>query len=468
MNQKIEQKSKVRIGLECHVQLATKSKLFCACPTKGEDIPNSRTCPTCLGLPGSKPVLNKTAVDFALTVALALNCKLNREFFFSRKTYFYPDLAKNYQITQYEVPVGEKGFLEIAGKKIGITRVHLEEDPASLVHEDGAKSSNYSLVDYNRSGIPLVEIVTEPDMSSPKEAREFMDSLLNILNYLGIYEHGVSVLKADCNLSYAGGNRVEVKNVTGFRAIEQALLFEEQRQKAQASKAGVLRETRGFDAQTGVTYSMRKKETENDYGFIADADLPVVKVDDLWVKKIKSKLPELPEQKALRIAKEFGLTEYDAKVIAQSKRLSDIFEAAGKIDSKIAVRIVSRELLGVLNYNKLSLEDTKVDANGISGLVMLLKGGKVGDKNAKESLIKYVLEGILPEKFLEENKLLIDSSEIDVKGVVAQVVSENAQAFSEFRSGNQKSLNFLIGQCMRRLKGRADARQLQKELEAMK
>ena len=226
---------KTVIGLEIHVQLATDSKLFCSCPTQSDE-PNTSTCPICLGMPGSKPVLNRKAVEFALMVAQALECKVNETFFFSRKTYFYPDLAKDFQITQYEIPVGEKGVLEIEGKKIRITRVHLEEDPASLVHESGMTSSKFSLVDYNRSGIPLVEIVTEPDLESPEQARKFLDKLLLILNYLGVYTHGKSVLKADCNLSIKGSERVEVKNVTGFKAVEAALKAEEERQRSLLKK----------------------------------------------------------------------------------------------------------------------------------------------------------------------------------------------------------------------------------------
>src|SRR3989344_4295540 len=239
---------KAVIGLEIHIQLDTESKLFCSCPTRASAGPNTAVCEVCLGMPGSKPVLNKKAVDYALMVALALNCRANREFFFSRKTYFYPDLAKNYQTTQYEVPVGEAGFLEVDGKRVRIRRVHLEEDPASLVHEGGVGKSAYSLVDYNRSGIPLVEIVTEPDMESPAQARRFLDTLLTTLNYLGVYAHGESVLKADCNISLKGGERVEVKNVTGFRAVEDALEAEFARQKvAVAAGERIVQHTRGFD-----------------------------------------------------------------------------------------------------------------------------------------------------------------------------------------------------------------------------
>ncbi|MFH1392024.1 MAG: Asp-tRNA(Asn)/Glu-tRNA(Gln) amidotransferase subunit GatB [Candidatus Diapherotrites archaeon] len=430
------------------------------------DVPNTRTCEICLGMPGSKPVLNKKAVDYALMVAMALGCKINKEFFFSRKTYFYPDLAKDYQITQYEVPVGEKGVLEVDGKKIRITRVHLEEDPASLIHESGTKQSNYSLIDYNRSGIPLVEIVTEPDLESPEQARHFLDKMLTILNYLGVYTHGESVLKADCNLSIKGSERVEVKNVTGFKAVELALKAEEQRQREMIeSKEKIVRETRGFDAETNSTYSMRKKETEEDYGYIADPDLPKVELNDEWLEEIKKSMPELAGEKAKRFVKKFGLKEYDAKVIASDKTLSELFEKAAKVDPQLAVRFISRELMGILNYNKLKIENTKVSAEGVIGLIKLVKEGKVSDKNAKESLIKYVIDGIEPKEFLEKNNLLIDSSSGDVEKIVKEVVVENKTVFEEYKAGNSKSLNFLIGQVMRKMKGKADARQVQKILE---
>ena len=459
---------KTVIGLEVHVQLNTNSKLFCGCSTKGDE-PNTSTCEVCLGMPGSKPVLNKKAVDFGLMVAYALNCKVNEQFFFSRKTYFYPDLSKNYQITQYEVPVGEKGFVEVDGKKIRITRVHLEEDPASLVHEGGTKESNYSLVDYNRSGIPLVEIVTGPDLESPKQARHFLDSMLTTLNYLGVYSHGEGVLKADCNLSIKGSNRVEVKNVTGFKAVESALLAEEKRQKELLEKKQkIVMETRGFDEGTNSTYSLRKKETEQDYGYIFDPDLVKVEIDSEWMKQIKARVPELADSKVKRFVKEFGLKEYDAKVLASNKTLSEIFEESAKIDSKLAVRFVSRELMGILNYNKLKITETKVTASGIIGLIKLVKGGKASDKTAKESLIKYVLDGIIPKEFLEKNNLLIESDSRNLEKIVSGIIAKNKGVFEDYKKGNSKSLNFLIGQVMREMKGKADARRVQKVLENLK
>ena len=460
---------KAVIGLEIHIQLDTESKLFCSCPTRASAGPNTAVCEVCLGMPGSKPVLNKKAVDYALMVALALNCRANREFFFSRKTYFYPDLAKNYQTTQYEVPVGEAGFLEVDGKRVRIRRVHLEEDPASLVHEGGVGKSAYSLVDYNRSGIPLVEIVTEPDMESPAQARRFLDTLLTTLNYLGVYAHGESVLKADCNISIKGGERVEVKNVTGFRAVEDALEAEFARQKvAVAAGERIVQHTRGFDAETKSTYGMRTKETEDDYGYIFDADLAKVEVDEEWLAMVMRSLPELAGTKAARFQKQYGLKEYDAKVLAADKALAEIFEDCAKVYVQIAGRLVSRELMGILNHNKLRIQDTKINSPGISGLVELMKAGKVSERNAKESLIKYALEGIAPVDYLGRNGLLIDISAGGLEAAVNEVAAENADSFSEFKSGNAKSLNFLIGAVMRKMRGRADAREVQRLLEAMK
>ncbi len=403
-------------------------------------------------------------------VALALNCKINEKFFFSRKTYFYPDLAKNYQITQYEVPVGEGGFLEVDGVKVKIRRVHLEEDPASLVHEGGTGASAYSLVDYNRSGIPLAEIVTEPDIQSPEHARHFMDELLKILDYLGVYRHGESVLKADCNLSIEGGERVEVKNVTGFRAIEDALAAEYVRQVKVAQEGGKIeRETRGFDAERGTTYLMRKKETEEDYGYIFDADLAKVEVDAKWLSALKAKLPELAAQKAKRFVAQYGLKEYDARVLSIDRPLADIYEQVVKTTGapEITSFFISGTLCSVLNYNKLNIADTKITATGISDLVNYLNKKKVSEKNAKESLIKYALEGTEPKEFLEKNKLLIDTNSSDVEGAVREVAGANKQAFDEFKAGNFKSLNFLIGLVMRKLKGKADARTVQKILEEL-
>ncbi|MEM4261478.1 MAG: Asp-tRNA(Asn)/Glu-tRNA(Gln) amidotransferase subunit GatB [Candidatus Diapherotrites archaeon] len=450
-----------KIGLEVHVQLNTLSKLFCACPTKSVE-PNTAVCEVCLGFPGSKPVLNKKAVNMALLIALALNCEVNRTFFFSRKSYFYPDLAKNFQITQYEFPVGSNGFLFVDGVNIGIRRVHLEEDPASLVHGDG-----FSLVDYNRSGVPLVEIVTEPVIQSPLMARHFLDSLVSILDYLGVYDSDF-VLKADCNISVDGVNRVEVKNVTGFRSVQVALEYELKRQSEEISLGRkVLRETRGFDEVSGKTYSLRSKEFEEDYGYIYEPDLVSVFVDDAWLKDLKGSLPELASERAKRLVKEYGIKEYDAKVICLDKGIADIFEACAKIDVRIAVRLVSQDLVGVLNFNKLSLRQTKVSAVGICALARLIKDNLVSERNSKQALIKYVLDGILPEDYLRQNNLLIGSS-FDLVAVVNSVLAENDRAFKDFKGGSVKALNFLVGAVLKKVQGKADAREVKKLIESRK
>ncbi len=330
-------KEGVMIGLECHVQLNTDSKLFCGCPTKAGD-PNTACCPICLGHPGSKPVLNAKALDYTMKVALAFNCEINQQFFFSRKTYFYPDMSKNFQITQYEIPVGLKGYIVLSsGKKIGITRVHLEEDPAALVHTSGMGSSNFSLVDYNRSGIPLVEIVTDPDFESPGEAREFLEQLTTILAYLKVFSPTTGTLKADCNVSVYGNNRVEVKNVTGKKAVEKALSFEIARQKNMLlNEKEIVMETRAFDETTFTTKASRSKETEADYGYIFEPDLTAFRISREEIEGMKKALPELHSAKSKRFVEEFGLDEYTSNVLANNFSLGNIFEEVANCKQKRA------------------------------------------------------------------------------------------------------------------------------------
>ncbi len=456
------------MGLEIHVQLATESKLFCGCPTKApQGEPNTACCEVCLGMPGSKPVLNKKAVDYGLMIALALNCEINREFYFSRKTYFYPDLAKDFQITQYEVPLAVNGYVELnSGKKIRITRVHLEEDPAALVHGEGLGKSAYSLVDYNRSGIPLAEIVTEPDIESAEEAREFLDHLLKILNYIGVYKLGEGVMKADSNVSIEGSERVEVKNVSGFRAVETALNYEVKRQQHMLSKGEkILRETRRFDEQKGSTMSLRKKETEADYGYIFDSDLTTVEIDGNMVKEARAKLPELHKDRAKRLAKEYRISDYDAKVISADLELGLLFEEAVKVDVKLATTFLTRELLAILNRENLSLKEAEVDSEKIIALMKLLKGGKVTEKNAKLALVKYIAEKKDPVKFIEKEGLAKDLRGGEVENAVETFLKENQKAADDYRSGNKTAMNFMVGQIMRLTKGKAEPREIQRLLE---
>ncbi len=444
---------KTIIGLEVHVQLNTKSKLFCSCPTKAEE-PNTACCEICLGMPGSKPSINKKAIDYALMIALAMNCKINKEFFFSRKTYFYPDLAKNFQITQYEVPVGEKGFIEVNGKKIGITRVHLEEDPASLVHEEGMRSSSYSLVDYNRSGIPLAEIVTDPDMRSPEQARAFLGELVKILQYLEVFIPGENVLKADANLSLEGGERVEIKNITGRKAIEDALFSEEERQRS--SKEKIKLETRAWDAESCSTYSLRSKETEADYGYIFEPDLTKFVVDNAWLEDIKNKMPELHSQKSNKFVEEYGLDKYTADVLSKEKALGELFEEVAKdVDVGLSASFLTRELLAIANHEGKQVKELKLEAKELSSLITLLAEKKITDKVAKKSAIEYITKGVRPTDFIEKEGLLkdLDSSSLEI--AVKKVLESNKQAVEDLKKGEQKSMNFLIGQVMKETRGKA-------------
>ena len=357
-------KSDIVIGLEVHCELNSNTKLFCGCPTKPkseqEDLPNSRCCPTCFGHPGSKPVLNKKAVEFALKLCLALNCEISPELIFSRKSYFYPDMSKNYQISQYEIPLGKNGELKLRnGKEIGIIRIHMEEDPASLIHPAGLKESQYVLVDYNRSGNPLVEIVTEPNLASPEEARDFMKQLITVLNYLEIFDINGGIIKADANVSIkeSGYVRIEIKNITGFKEIERALSYEINRQKDDIKNhKKIEHETRAWDSEKGITFSLRKKETEEDYGYIIDTDLTVVEITDKWIKEIKKGMPELAQDKIKKFVGAYKIKREDAEAIVSDKFLAEMFEkVAGKINPILAAKWMRRELVRVLNYNKKEL-----------------------------------------------------------------------------------------------------------------
>ena len=447
------------IGLEVHVQLATASKLFCSCPTKSAE-PNSACCEICLGMPGSKPSINKKAIDYALMIALALDCRINKEFFFSRKTYFYPDMAKDFQITQYEVPLGEKGFLEVNGKRIGITRVHLEEDPASLVHEKGMRSSSYCLVDYNRSGIPLAEIVSDPDMRSPEEARAFLNELVKILKYLEVFIPGENVLKADANLSLEGGERVEIKNITGRKAIEDALFSEEKRQRSSTEK--IKRETRAWDSESCSTYSLRSKETEADYGYIFEPDLTKFVVEKEWLEELKKKMPELHSQKSNKFVKQYGLDKYTADVLSNEKALGDLFEEVAKeADVNLAASFLTRELLAIANRAGKQVKELKLEAKELSSLVNLLSENKVSEKVAKQAAIIYVTKGTSPIDFIEKEGLLKDLDSSSLENAVKKVLEANKQAFKDLKKGEQKSMNFLVGAVMKETRGKADARKVQ-------
>lgn len=466
---KVSDVKDVKIGLEVHVELNTDSKLFCGCSTSAVE-PNSSTCEICLGLPGSKPVLNKKAVDFGLISALALNCNINQSFFFSRKTYFYPDLGKNFQITQYEIPLGERGFVLLSsGKKINLTRVHLEEDPASLIRLNSGKV----LMDYNRSGNPLIEIVSEPDISSPSEAREFLHKLISILDYLGVIKFGETLIKADCNVSIHNGNRVEIKNVSGFQAVEKSLSFEILRQYSLVSNGEKIeQQTRGFDADSNSTFLQRVKETEADYGYIFEPDLPEVSVDDAWLNSLKEKIPELPDEKLARFVSSFGLKKSDAEVLVSNKKLADLFESVSKkVDVSISSKFFIREFLGILNYNNLELNFFDLSSsdfeNQIIELLSLFSNNKISDKNLKLATIEFLVNKKNPVDFLKSNNLLLDLDSSDLESIVFEILEENKDAVSDYKSGNDKALNFIIGMVMRKAKGKANFVQIKKIVDSL-
>jgi aspartyl-tRNA(Asn)/glutamyl-tRNA(Gln) amidotransferase subunit B len=460
--------TKVKIGLEIHSYLNTKSKLFCSCSTNViNKEPNSVCCPICLGHPGAKPVLNKEAVEKGVKVGLALNCDINKDFFFSRKTYFYPDSASNYQITQYEVPVAKNGYLKIGEKRVGITRAHLEIDPAALSHPEGMESSSHVLIDYNRSGLPLIEIVTEPDMTSAEEAREFLKTLENNLNFLGVLLKDTT-LKVDLNISINGGERVEIKNVSGFANARNALDYEIARQvKLLEDGEKLVQHTRAYNDETGVTTLLRTKETEEDYGYIFDPDLTKIEISDDELNRIKESMPELPAKKIKRFINEYNLSEYDAKVICGSKELSDLFDELVKKDAdpKISAKILTREILSILNHDSLSFDEVEIEVNKLFDLVELIREGKVNDKNVKNSLINYISgDKTSPVEYLEINNLLVDES-IDIDGIIDKVLEANESATSDYKSGNEKVLNFLAGMIMRETKGSAKIDEVMKKLK---
>lgn len=454
----------IRIGIESHIQLNTKSKLFCSCaiPTANEK-PNTRTCPACLGLPGAKPSLNSNAITEALKVALALNCHLNLEFFFSRKSYFYNDLVNNFQITQYEIPIALQGLLE----NIRIRRVHLEEDPGRLVHEKDS-----CLIDYNRSGIPLIEVVTEPDFKSPNEVRLFLQKLTTILEYLNVYTRkSESTLKTDANISTDNGERVEIKNITGLKDIEKALNYEIIRQQSLLNtNQKVIRETRAWDPLTRATKSLRTKETEEDYGYIFDPNLTKIQLKKSEIEKIKSSLPELAYAKTLRFIKQYKLSQIDAKIISSDLKLANLFEEiikTKKIPIPLAVKWLRRELLRVLKYNKLTLADTEISASNLIELLTLIHKKEITEQTAQRIIEKLIINPFSIKDYIKKQKLSALSSSSDIEKLCQEALKETPQAIKDYKSGQEKAFHFIVGKVMQKSRGAATPDQVNKILKKL-
>ncbi len=457
------------IGLEIHTELNTSTKLFCSCPTQGKDKeekPNTRTCEICLGMPGSKPVVNKKAIEYAITIAKALNCKIADEVIFSRKSYFYPDMAKNYQITQYEIPIGEKGYLILGNRKIKIKRVHLEEDPASLIHPGGIDKASYVLVDYNRSGNPLCEIVTEPEIYSPEEARELMKTLITILQYLKVFNPSKNIIKADANVSIkeSGYIRAEIKNITGFKDIERALSYEIERQKQSVEEnIKIVQETRAWNSETGITSLLRTKETEEDYGYIFDPDLVPIDTNS-FLKSIV--LPEMPYEKSKRYVKEYNLSEEDANAIANEFLLTDIFEKAiKKINPILAGKWIRRELVRVLNYNKIELSEMKLNINQFIIMLQLIEKSKITEKIGQRIIEKLIVEDVDVEKYIKQQNMETVSDFSLIEKYCKEAINENPKAVEDYKSGKEAALNFLLGSVMKKSKGKAEPKEVKEILQ---
>lgn len=456
------------IGLEVHVELHTKTKIFCGCSTEFGAPPNSHTCPVCLGHPGVLPVLNRQAVDYAMKAAMALNCKIGDVSKFDRKNYFYPDSPKAYQISQFDQPIGEHGYIDIEvdgrTKRIGITRLHLEEDAGKLTHVDGGYAS---LVDFNRVGTPLVEIVSEPDISSPEEAKAYLEKLRAIMQYCDVsdvkMEEGSMRCDANISLRPAGqkelGIRAELKNMNSYRGVQRGLEYEQYRQAEILDDGGVVvQETRRWDEAQGKTFSMRGKEEAHDYRYFPDPDLVSIYIDEEWKERIRASIPELPDARKLRYASEFGLPDYDAGVITSSKAIADLFEnsLAYTSDAKSVSNWIMGELLGYLNSNNIEISDVKLTGQGLGEMINLIEKGTISSKIAKTVFKEMLQSGKLPAQIVEEQGLVQISDEGAILEIVKEVVANNPASVQDYKAGKDKAIGFLVGQVMKQSKGKAN------------
>ena len=453
----------VRIGLEVHVQLnKLNTKLFCGCSTNYHDSePNTHVCPVCLGLPGSLPVINKRAVEFAIKIGLALNCNIVEQTQFHRKNYYYPDLPKGFQTTQYDYPIASQGRIVIEGEDgeriIRITRAHMEEDPGRLQHMGSIDKSKGTLINYNRSGMTLIEIVSEPDMRSPKEARRYLDKLRSILDYLDVFNGDLEgAMRVDANVSVFYGDRVEVKNISSFKGAERALLYEIMRQKNQVRRGGkITMETRHFDEARGVTLSMRTKEDEHDYRYFPEPDLVPLRVAD-WVPGVQKTLPELPDAKKDRFIREYGIADMHAKALTSDKFIANYYEAvAHEINPKIAAVWVADILKGELNYRDISVDAFKVE--DIVEIIILVTENKITERSGVEIIRTILDNGGTPAAIVKEKGLIKVEDDIVTKAVT-EALDENPEALQDYLGGKEKSLNFLVGQVMKKTAGRSDAK----------
>lgn len=456
------------IGLEVHVELATKTKIFCGCSTAFGAAPNAHTCPVCTGMPGSLPVLNKQVVEYAAAVGLATNCKITQYNKFDRKNYFYPDNPQNYQISQLYLPICRDGKVEIEtekGKKfIGIHEIHMEEDAGKLIHDEW---EDCSLVDYNRSGVPLIEIVSEPDMRSAEEVIAYLEKLRLIIQYLGASDCKLNEgsMRADVNLSVREvgaekfGTRTEMKNLNSFKAIQRAIEDERERQIDLIEEGkSVVQETRRWDDTKGYSYAMRSKEDAQDYRYFPDPDLTPVVISDEWIAEIKSRQPEFRDEKKARYISEFGLPEYDADIITLHKKMADIFEkttAICKLPKKVSNYLMG-ETMKLLKAANKEPEDINFSPENFAKLIVLAENGTINGSVAKDVFKKIFEEDIDPEKYVEENGLKMDNDEDALKATIEEIVAKNPQSVEDYKNGKDKAIGFLVGQTMKATGGKAN------------
>jgi aspartyl-tRNA(Asn)/glutamyl-tRNA(Gln) amidotransferase subunit B len=456
------------IGLEIHAELLTSSKIFCGCATTFGVPPNTQVCEVCLGMPGTLPVLNRRALEFALKMALATDCRINPESVFARKNYFYPDLPKGYQISQYELPLAEHGFLDIrvngGGKRIGITRIHLEEDAGKLIHSEHRP---VSFVDFNRTGVPLIEIVSEPDMRTPEEAVEYFKGLRNILLYLEICDGNMEEgsLRCDANISLrpvgqsAFGTKAELKNMNSFRFVRQALEYEIKRQRAllDAGKE-IVQETRLWDPAQGQTISMRGKEEAHDYRYFPDPDLVPVRIETAWLESLRASLPELPTARSKRFQEQYGLPEYDAEVLTGDKALADYFEACVKAfpQPKVVSNWIMVELLRELKKEEAGLAACRITPEALARLLVLVDKGTISASQAKKVFEEMWASGKEPEAIVKEKGLEQISDTGALEAAAQAIINAHPKEVADYRAGKTKVMGFFVGQLMRQTKGQAN------------
>ncbi len=464
-------KYEVVIGLEVHAQLKTQSKIFCSCSTKFGMPPNANTCPICLGMPGVLPVLNKKVVEYAIKACLATHCEVQPMSRFARKNYFYPDLPKGYQITQFELPIGLAGYVNIqtngSPKKIGLTRIHLEEDAGKSIHGENLGQPGKSYVDYNRTGVPLIEIVSEPDLRSPAEAREYLTQLKAILDYAEVSDCNMEEgsLRCDANVSLRPvgqkefGTRTELKNINSFKFVQKALEYEIDRQaKVLDQGDAVVQETRLYDSGKGVTFSMRSKEEAHDYRYFPEPDLVPIVCDAAWIESVQQSLSEMPEQKRDRFVREYGIPEYDAGVLTSSKALAGYFESCVRLfnQPKIVSNWVMGELLRELKNADRDIEDSPVTPERLTDLLKLIDNGAISGKMAKTVFEEMVASGQPPAAIVKAKGLTQITDESALLAMVEEVIAAHPEQAADFKNGKDKLMGFFVGQIMKASKGQAN------------